>query len=271
MKGSVASLEELEVLSNRLVLFVREEGRDQAMFSSLVRSMAQLASPHTQELKDAVLELVRLAKLSCFSSGCAVSLVLAANDKVVKACQRARRELGEQSAPAKPEEPKVKTWSGVHAAPKSNVPSTWEEMQHSGVLYGDGHQHQPVVVTSTEHTKPAIRLVNNSNNVYRAPPQNTAPKPDPARDRALEEIDAMYGEDAKFDDIIAKSPRQQAEIVQARNKAAIEKKLAEKHRKSAEKSQTPKVATAAPQPGPVPSAKINSVLPETRGGLRVVK
>ncbi len=257
------TIDQVEVDSHRLLLFIRENGRDERGFAAIVKSLANSASSQPQFLKDAVLEYVRIAKQHCFGGGCAISLCASANEKVLNCCRKARMEHGEAMVEAKPSGG-MTTWGGLHAAPKSNVPETWEEMQKAGSLYGDGHHHTPVVVTNSS-TKSNY---NHHPAVINRPIQSTVQKPDPVRDKTLEEIESMFGEDAKYDDVIAKSPRAQAEAVMARNKVAVEQKLA-KQKMHLSPRNAP-VATAPNQPG-IPTAKINSVLPETRGGLRVVK
>jgi hypothetical protein len=90
-----SALELMEVESSRLLLFVREQGKDDQQFSQIVRTLASLASPMSPAIKDAVLEFVRLAKQSSFSrDGCAYSLVSITHEKVMNECRKARLERG---------------------------------------------------------------------------------------------------------------------------------------------------------------------------------
>lgn len=190
-------LEQLEVESNRLMLFAREQNNNTEQFSSLVRHLAKLGTEQPQSVKDALLELVRLAKLYCFQGGCAFSLVAVAHDKLQKEIRAARLAAGEQLVSPRPEEAKVKTWSKVHASPHFNVPSNWEDLQQSGVLYGD-HHHEPTVVLSTDSSgRKASTGAAAPQHYNNKPPQPVVAKPNPERDKALLEIETLFGEEAK--------------------------------------------------------------------------
>jgi hypothetical protein len=179
---------------------------------------------------------------------------------------------GEQLVASKPEEHKVTSWAGVHEGKKSNVPATWDDMQKQGVLYGDGHHSLPVVVTETTVSPRSAKLasvIKTSKASGAAGHQSAVVPLSPAKEKALNEIEAMFGEDVKFDDMIKKNPRGQAQEIETRNRAQMEQKL---QQKKTRQHLGPPVATAAgPPPEVIPSRQINHVLPTTVGGLRVVK
>ncbi len=200
----------VELEAQRLLLFVREGKRDETLFGVRARELARVCGP-VPEIKTEVLVLVRAAKDCLFSNAVGASVVEVKSDDVRRACRQIRVQCGEQLLEEREPEAKVKTWGATHAVKVSEVPATWDEMQRSGVLYGDGHAHVPVVVTETTVSPrkgAGVTQARRSDNPAAAAVarghQSSAVKPDPARDKALLEIEAMFGEDAQFDEIAAK-------------------------------------------------------------------
>jgi hypothetical protein len=252
----------------RLVLFVREGVKDDMVFGERVRRMASQSRP-LPELKTLVLELVRMAKECVFGQSVQRSLVEAKADELVKLCHRVRLECGDQLLEDRQPEAKVKTWASTHAMRAPEVPATWEEMQRAGVLYGDGHHTPGVVVTGSEVVAKPGGAARKASAPYALHPiQSSAPKPNPERDRALLEIESMFGEETKFDTVAAKAPtpRQTAEpSPRGKNDSP---------RQATQAVQSPRkqvAAVARPVVPPHHQQQINAALPQSLGGLRVVK
>ena len=253
-----------------LMLFVREGIRDDVVFGDLVRKIAKRAKPLPEYVTVHVLELVRMAKDCVFGQTVRLSLVEAKADEVAKACHRVRLECGEQLPEERQPEHKVKTWGATHAVETAKVPQTWDEMQRSGVLYGDGHHPLPVVVvTGSEVVSPRKQQTLLGEQVQKSGPgpiQSSAPKPDPARERALLEIESVFGEETKFEAVAAKAPSpRQAEP------PPLSPRGSSGAASSGQTAQSPRKAVATAARPVVPTQQINAALPQSVGGLRIVK
>ena len=257
MKSSVReSVVQVEQEARQMLDLVRDGKPDNGTFSDLARSLArQSAGLDAPELRTRVLEFVRMSKTRLFESAGSWSQVEVACDRVLSECAAVRRLHGEALVSAAPASApsRVAVWGSSATSPRSAAPPpTWEQLQQSKTFYSDGYSPSAVLPAGQ-----GLAPLPPSRRAALPPPQPVAARSDPARERALADIERELlgggGDKGEFEAVAALSPRK-------KEKQKTTTTTATATRKSA--------GTARPA---VDSATINKALPNAVGGLRVVK
>jgi hypothetical protein len=199
----------MEQLVQAFVGFVearrREEDRFSKFSSSLVRFVDVLRRSESSHLlnldalNDLVADLVRKSKSFIFSHIGEFALIRAAARRINETLIGFRKQLGESFVVTEEKVgAKVATWKTVASPRKVDVPDTWDEMQNTGVLYGDGHNISPEVVVLNPPRKGGNPTVNSMQRSHNQP--TPAPVLTPEKKSDLLEIEAILNNDVLISD-----------------------------------------------------------------------